>query len=273
VYRPAVVTFPQVEPEHPAPETLHDTEVFEVPVTCAENWREADAAIVAEVGEMVTWTTGTMVTAELADLVGSATEVAVTERNGGLGGTAGAINRPDWFTVPQIVPAQPVPVIFQVTAVLEEPLTIALNCFCAFTPICAVVGEMEIATATPEEIVTVAEADLVGSESNVAVTVTIGGFGALNGAVYSPLELMLPQLDPLQPLPETLQIITGFELPLTEALNCNCAPSFTCDEDGDMLTDIAGTSVTDAKAETDGAATAVAFTDTLGGEGNVTGAV
>ena len=84
---------------------------------------------------------------------------------------------------------------------------------------------------------------------------------------------MLPQLDPLQPLPEMLQIITGFELPLTEALNCNCVPGFTWDEDGDMLTEDAGTSVTEANAETDGAATAVAFTDTLGGEGNGPGAV
>ena len=174
VYRPVVVTFPHVEPAHPAPETLHDTEVFEVPVTCAENCSDAEAAIVAEVGEMVTWTTGTTVTAELADLVGSATEVAVTERKGGFGGTAGAVNRPDGLTVPQMVPAQPVPVIVHVAAVLEEPLTIALNCFCAFTPICALVGDMEIATATPDEIVTVADADLVGSESNVAVPLRPG---------------------------------------------------------------------------------------------------
>ena len=54
VYSPAAVIFPQVNPAHPAPKTLHDTEVFEVPVTCAENCWEAEAAMVAEVGEMVT---------------------------------------------------------------------------------------------------------------------------------------------------------------------------------------------------------------------------
>ena len=177
VYRPAAVIFPQVEPVQPVPETLHKTDVFELPVTCAENCREAEAASVAEVGEMVMLTTGTIVTVALADLVGSATDVAVTDRNGGVGGTAGAVNRPDELTVPQVLPAQPIPVMVHVTAVLEEPVTVALNCFCLLTPIWAVVGDMEIATTPPVVMVTVADADLVGSESKVAVTATIGGFG------------------------------------------------------------------------------------------------
>ena len=85
----------------------------------------------AEVGEIVILTPGTTVTVALADLVGSATDVAVTEKNGGFGGTAGAVNSPEELTVPQVLPAQPIPVIVQVTAVFEEPVTVALNCFCA----------------------------------------------------------------------------------------------------------------------------------------------
>lgn len=74
-------------------------------------------------------TTGTIVTVALADLVGSATDVAVTEKKAGFGGTAGAVNSPEEFTTPQVLPAQPVPEIVHVTAVLAEPVTVALSCF------------------------------------------------------------------------------------------------------------------------------------------------
>ena len=134
VYKPVAVIFPQLEPAQPVPETLQDTDVFELPVTCAENCPEAEGASLAEVGEMVTLTSGTMVTVALADLVGSATDVAVTEKKGGFGGTAGAVNSPEGLTVPQIFPAQPSPVIVHVTAVWEEPVTVALNCSCAPSP-------------------------------------------------------------------------------------------------------------------------------------------
>lgn len=135
VYKPPAEIVPQPEPEHRVPETLHVTDVFALPVTCAENCREADGATLAEVGEIVTVTTGTTVTVALADFVVSACDVAVTEKKGGIGGTAGAVNNPAEFTVPQVLPAQPVPVIVHVTEVLAEPVTEAVNCFCALTPI------------------------------------------------------------------------------------------------------------------------------------------
>ena len=75
--------------------------------------------------------------------------------------------------------------------------------------------------------VTVADPDLVGSDNKVAVTATIGGLGALAGAVYRPLALMLPKEEPLHPLPDTLQITTALEFPFAVALNCNCAPGFS----------------------------------------------
>jgi hypothetical protein len=136
VYKPPAEIVPQPEPEQPGvPETLQVTDVFALPVTCAENCREADGATLAEVGEIVTVTTGTTVTVALADFVVSACDVAVTEKKGGIGGTAGAVNNPEEFTVPQVLPAQPVPVIVHVTEVLAERVTVAVNCFCALTPI------------------------------------------------------------------------------------------------------------------------------------------
>jgi hypothetical protein len=90
-----------------------------------------------------------------------------------------------------------------------------------------VLGDIEIPTTVPEEIVTVADPDLVGSDSKVAVTATIGGFGARAGAVYNPLALMLPQADSLHPLPDVLQITRALELPVTLAVNCNCTPGFS----------------------------------------------
>jgi hypothetical protein len=132
---------------------------------------------------------------------------------------------------------------------------------------------MEIPTTVPEVMVTVADPDLVGSDSKVAVTATIGGLGACAGAVYSPVVLMLPQADPLHPLPDRLQITTALELPLTLAVNCNWALGFSWAEGGDTVTEAGAPSVTAAEAVADGSAIAVAFTATLGGVGRVAGAV
>lgn len=116
VYRPEVEIVPHPAPAQPDPLTLHETDVLEVPATCAVNCREADGASLAVVGEIVMLTPFPTVTSALADLLGSAAEVAVTDRNAGLGATAGAVYRPVELTVPQVLPAQPVPVIDHVTA-------------------------------------------------------------------------------------------------------------------------------------------------------------
>ena len=130
-----------------------------------------------------------------------------------------------------------------------------------------------IATAVPEVMVTAAAPDLVGSDSSAAVTATVGGLGALAGAVYNPLLLMLPHVDPLHPLPETLQTTSELELPVTVALNCTWAPGFNCAEDGETLTETPATRVTAADADADGSLTALAFTVTLAGLGRLAGAV
>jgi hypothetical protein len=49
------------------------------------------------------------------------------------------------------------------------------------------------------------------------VTFTVGGFGTVAGAVYKPEELTVPQVDPAQPAPLTVQVTPRFVLPVTVA--------------------------------------------------------
>ena len=63
-----------------------------------------------------------------ADFEGSATEIAMTVANAGLGIVAGAVYRPPEVIVPQEPATQPMPVTVQVTLVFEVPVTLAVNC-------------------------------------------------------------------------------------------------------------------------------------------------
>jgi hypothetical protein len=108
------------------------------------------------------------------------------------------------LTVPQAAPTQPAPVTVQVTLVLAEPVTVAVNCCVPLVSTFAVVGL--IATAMTATIVTVAEADFVGSAALVAVTLTVFGAGATAGAVYKPAAVIVPQAAPEQPAPVTVQV-------------------------------------------------------------------
>jgi hypothetical protein len=65
--------------------------------------------------------------------------------------------------------------------------------------------------------VTIADADREESAWAVAVTLTVGGFGTVAGAVYKPAELTAPHADPRQPEPLTVQVTPRFELPVTMA--------------------------------------------------------
>ena len=72
--------------------------------------------------------------------------------------------------------------------------------------------------------VTLADADLVASDTLAAATVTVAGDGTVAGAVYSPLEEMVPHAAPLHPSPETVQSRPVFDVPVTEAVNCCVVP-------------------------------------------------
>ena len=52
---------------------------------------------------------------------------------------------------------------------------------------------------------TVAEADLVRSAVEVAVTVAEAGFGTVEGAVYRPVDETVPQEPATHPIPMTFQ--------------------------------------------------------------------
>ena len=111
------------------------------------------------------------------------------------------------------------------------------------------------------------------SAAAAALTVTCAGVGTLPGAVYNPVEEMLPQVAPLHPLPLTLQFTAVFELPVTVAVNCCCRPVTTVAEPGERFTMIGRRIVSVAEADLVGSATEVAVTNACAGLGTVAGAV
>src|ERR1700747_1429462 len=106
-----------------------------------------------------------MVTIADADLVGSATLVAVTE-NVVVLVTMGAVKRP----LVEIVP----PLAVHFTAVLVLPVTLSVNCLVAPELTVAVVGEMVTATDCCGALtVTVFDADAVSPRLSVTVSLTV----------------------------------------------------------------------------------------------------
>lgn len=66
-------------------------------------------------------------------------------------------------------------------------------------------------------IVITADTDWDVSAWALAVTFTAAGFGTVAGAVYKPTEVIVPQADPAQPAPLTVQVTPRFALPVTVA--------------------------------------------------------
>ena len=83
--------------------------------------------------------------------------------------------------VPQAAALHPDPCTLHVTALFDVPTTDALNCCVAPAP--TEVAPGVTVTTTVDIIVTVADADLLGSAMLVAVTITFDGEGATAGAV------------------------------------------------------------------------------------------
>lgn len=104
------------------------------------------------------------------------------------------------------------PLTSHVTLASCAPVTVAWNVCVPPSAIVAEVGETE--TATAGRIETEMDAAFVGSACGVARICTVAGEGGTEGAVYTPLEEIVPQPAPMQPVPVTLQEITrlGFEL-------------------------------------------------------------
>ena len=174
---------PQVSPAHPLPETFQMTALLLVPVTVAVNCCWPPTFTCAVDGETVTVGPDTTVTVAVADLLESATEVAVTVTVGGFGTTEGAVYSPLAVTMPQAAPLQPAPETLHRTAMFPVPVTVAVNCCCPFTETCVVGGEIMTVTPAADTMITLAEADFVGSATDVAVTVAADGLGTVGGAV------------------------------------------------------------------------------------------
>lgn len=85
--------------------------------------------------------------------------------------------------MPQALPEHPEPEIDQVTAVLVDPVTVAVNCCSAPVETWTDAGETLTFTDCADSITTVPEADLLGLAVDLAVTVAIDGTGTDAGAV------------------------------------------------------------------------------------------
>jgi hypothetical protein len=111
------------------PLTSQLTLVSDAPLTVPVKFMVLPGATVAAVGEIVILTTVlavVMLIVAVADLVGSAMLVAVSNTKSGEGRVCGAVKTPAEFTVPQALPKQPTPAIFQITAVTGLPAEITL---------------------------------------------------------------------------------------------------------------------------------------------------
>jgi len=105
-------------------------------------------------------------------------------------------------------------------------------------------GEIEMVTPPAEPMVTAAMPIWDGSNRLVALTVTVAGLGAVDGAVYRPLELICPHVMPLHPAPVTLQTTTLEPV----AANCNWPPGLSCADEGETVTE--ATAVADVMSRT-----------------------
>jgi hypothetical protein len=87
-------------------------------------------------------------------------------------------------TVPHAAPLQPDPCTVHDAAVLDVPVTEAVNCCVAPVASEALLG-LTVTTIleAPEATVIVAVADLVGSATLLTITLTLAGEGATDGAV------------------------------------------------------------------------------------------
>ena len=129
VYKPVELTVPQFAATA-QPVTLHVTAVLlSVEVTVGVNCWVPPAGTVALKGEIEIVTVGAVsVTVALATWVVSACEVAVITCVTLAGKIVGAVYKPVVLMVPTFALPPGVPLTAQVTAVLVEPVTVAVNC-------------------------------------------------------------------------------------------------------------------------------------------------
>lgn len=134
------------------------------------------------------------------------------------------------------------------------PVTAIVNLDAA--PAVALAGERSL-SATAEVSATVAVADCVGSAWLVAVMVMELGLGAVEGAVETPLVLIVPHVPPPH---ATCQVTAVFWVPVTVAVSSTVPDGATTQLAGARLTAGCGRMVTAAVALREESASAVAVT-------------
>jgi hypothetical protein len=184
------------------------------------------------------------------------------------------------------VPVQPVPDIAQFTPLFVVSfVTVAVNpCVPASCTLVVVSDKLTAIADGAAVTVIVAAADFVASDTDVAVSVTVAGFGTLAGAVYviavpEALDVVdkAPHVAPLHPLPDSAQVTPLFaESFATLAVNAWALATCTFAVVSDKLTAIAGgvvVTVIVVVAVLVVSASAVAVSVTVAGFGALAGAV
>lgn len=120
---------------------------------------------------------------------------------------------------------------------------------------------------------TVAEALLLASAWEIAVTVTVPPVGTVAGAVYKPDVLTVPTVELPPVTPFTCQVTAVFVALLTVAVNCCVFPVCTLAVGGAMLTLTAAVTVIPALDVLVVSAIEVAFRVTVEGVGILAGAL
>ncbi len=159
----------------------------------------------ALVGDKLTEGNGVKATGAFADLVVSATLIAamitpaVGEVEGGTttmlpeGNAPGAVYKPSAVIVPTFELPPAIPLTVQVTPVFDVPLTVAENCFVCKSCTDALEGRT-VTMIGGGTTVTVALADTDESTVLITDTVTEAGDGTTAGAVYIPVEEIVPKV-------------------------------------------------------------------------------
>src|ERR1700741_4579756 len=142
--------------------------------------------------------------------------------------------------VPHVGPAQPPPERAHVTDVTAALLTVAVNCCVSPTCTFAVDGCRSTLTAGGGVIVTVVDAVTAASAAEMALTVTVAGFGTAAGAVNRPESLIVPVAGAPPVTLSTCQVTAVLPEFATVAVNCRLLPVCTDGLAGAMLTVIAG---------------------------------
>jgi hypothetical protein len=112
------------------------------------------------------------------------------------------------------------PFTLQVTAFEESPAPAILAVNACPAPVDTVAEVGEIPITIPPVSMTMADAVAVLSALLDAVTVTVGGEGIALGAVYKPLEEIVPSVAFPPATPPANHVTLLFEVPVTIAWNC-----------------------------------------------------